>query len=97
MSERVIDGDGPPRRSDPTDIGAMEFLLTFLIGSLSFAGWLAFTAVILTAEAAPPLVSASILPLLFLSGIFIPLAAPAWMRTIANLFPGQAVRRRAVR
>ena len=33
--------------------------------------------------------NASILPLLFLSGIFIPLGdqAPAWMRTIANLFP----------
>ena len=69
----------------------MEFLLTFLIGSLPpFAGLaLAFTAVIPNADAAPPLVNASILPLLFLSGIFIPLGdrAPTLMRTIASLFP----------
>lgn len=74
----------------PTGIAAIEFLLTFLIGSLSFAALaLAFTGVIPNADAAPPLVNASILPLLFLSGIFIPLGdqAPAWMRTIANLFP----------
>jgi len=74
----------------PTGIAAVEFLLTFLVGSLSFAALaLAFTALVPNADAAPPLVNASILPLLFLSGIFIPLGdqAPAWMRTIANAFP----------
>jgi ABC-2 type transport system permease protein len=74
----------------PTGAAAVEFLLTFLVGSLSFAALaLAFTSVVPNADAAPPLVNASILPLLFLSGIFIPLGdqAPEWMRAIANLFP----------
>ena len=48
--------------------------VTFLVGSLSFAALaLALTCVIPNADAAPPIVNAAILPLLFLSGIFIPL------------------------
>jgi ABC-2 type transport system permease protein len=60
------------------------------VGSLSFAALaLALTAVIPNADASPPIVNATILPLLFLSGIFIPLNddAPAWMTTIAEVFP----------
>ena len=63
---------------------------TFLVGSLSFAALaLALTAVIPNAEAAPPIVNAAILPLLFLSGIFIPLrtTTPAWITTVADIFP----------
>jgi ABC-2 type transport system permease protein len=39
--------------------------------------------------ASPAIVNASILPLLFLSGIFIPLGsnAPAWIVWIARIFP----------
>jgi ABC-2 type transport system permease protein len=74
----------------PTGGPLMEFVVTFLVGSLSFAALaLALTALIPNAEAAPPVVNAAILPLLFLSGIFIPLSdsAPAWMTTIAEIFP----------
>ena len=74
----------------PTGGPLVEFVVTFLVGSLSFAALaLALTAVIPNAEAAPPVVNAAILPLLFLSGIFIPLSdtAPAWMTTIAEIFP----------
>ena len=41
------------------------------------------------ADAAPPIVNAAILPLLFLSGIFIPLddEAPQWITTVAEIFP----------
>ena len=68
----------------------VQFLLTFLVGSLSSRrSALALTAVVPNADAAPPIVNAIILPLLFLSGIFIPLGdeAPEWMRTVANIFP----------
>ena len=49
----------------------------------------AVTAVIPNADAAPAIVNASILPLLFLSGIFIPFGsnAPAWILWIARIFP----------
>jgi ABC-2 type transport system permease protein len=74
----------------PTGTPLLEFIVTFLVGSLSFSALaLALTAVIPNADAAPPVVNAAILPLLFLSGIFIPLSdeAPAWMSTIAEIFP----------
>ncbi|HET9671921.1 MAG TPA: ABC transporter permease [Actinomycetota bacterium] len=74
----------------PTGMPLVEFVVTFLVGSLAFAAMaLAVTAVIPNAEAAPPIVNAVILPLLFLSGIFIPLGenAPAWMKVIGNVFP----------
>jgi ABC-2 type transport system permease protein len=74
----------------PSGAPLLEFVITFLVGSLAFAALaLALTAAIPNAEAAPPIVNAAILPLLFLSGIFIPLSddAPAWMTTIANIFP----------
>jgi ABC-2 type transport system permease protein len=74
----------------PSGMPLVEFVITFLVGSLSFAALaLALTAVIPNAEASPPIVNAAILPLLFLSGIFIPLddEAPVWMTTIAEIFP----------
>jgi ABC-2 type transport system permease protein len=74
----------------PTGGPLFEFTVTFLVGSLSFAALaLALTAVIPNADAAPPIVNAAILPLLFLSGIFIPLddEAPEWISTVAEIFP----------
>jgi ABC-2 type transport system permease protein len=74
----------------PTGTPLVEFVATFLVGSLSFAALaLALTAVIPNADAAPPIVNATILPLLFLSGIFIPLDkdAPAWISHVADVFP----------
>jgi ABC-2 type transport system permease protein len=74
----------------PTGAPLLEFTATFLVGSLSFAALaLALTSAIPNAEASPPIVNAVILPLLFLSGIFIPLGddAPQWIKTIAEIFP----------
>jgi ABC-2 type transport system permease protein len=74
----------------PTGTPLLEFVAAFLVGSLSFAALaLAITAVIPNADAAPPIVNAAILPLLFLSGIFIPLDkdTPAWMKVIGDAFP----------
>ena len=74
----------------PTGRPLLEFLATLLVGSLSFAALaLALTAVIPNADASPPIVNATILPLLFVSGIFIPLTdrAPAWITTVGNVFP----------
>lgn len=74
----------------PTGTPLLQFIVTFLVGSLTFASLaLALTSVIPNAEAAPPIVNATILPLLFLSGIFIPLDkdAPAWISTVADVFP----------
>lgn len=74
----------------PTGLPLLQFILTFLVGSLTFAALaLALSGVVPNADAAPPIVNASILPLLFISGIFIPLgdAAPQWMTAIADVFP----------
>ncbi|HEY6567872.1 MAG TPA: ABC transporter permease, partial [Actinomycetota bacterium] len=74
----------------PTGIPLAQLLLTLVVGGLSFAALaLALTAVIPNADAAPPIVNASILPLLFLSGIFIPIGddAPGWIKVISNVFP----------
>ena len=50
---------------------------------------LALTGAIPNADAAPPIVNAAILPLLFLSGIFFPLDdnTPDWIVFIGNVFP----------
>ncbi|HEY7666844.1 MAG TPA: ABC transporter permease [Actinomycetota bacterium] len=74
----------------PTGLALIQFVTTFLVGSLSFAALaLALTAAIPNADAAPPIVNASILPLLFISGIFIPITdeTPDWLRIIGDLFP----------
>jgi ABC-2 type transport system permease protein len=75
--------------SVPTGIPLVQFVLTLLVGGLSFAALaLALTAAIPNADAAPPIVNAAVLPLLFLSGIFFPTDdAPTWIRAVANIFP----------
>ena len=49
----------------------------------------AISAVIPNADASLPIVNAVILPLLFLSGVFIPLGnnPPAWMLWVGRFFP----------
>jgi ABC-2 type transport system permease protein len=74
----------------PTGTRLWEHLLTVVVGAMSFSALgLATTALVPNAEAAPPIVNAIILPLLFLSGIFIPLGvdAPTWMKVVGNVFP----------
>ncbi len=65
------------------------FLLALAVGAATFCALgLAVTAIIPNADAAPAIVNASILPLLFVSDVFIPLQdAPAWLTTFADVFP----------
>ena len=76
--------------SIPTGLTLLRFLVMLLVGAASFCALgFAITAVIPNTDAAPAIVNASILPLLFLSGVFIPLGsnAPAWIVWIARIFP----------
>jgi ABC-2 type transport system permease protein len=60
------------------------------VGAASFCALgFAVTAIIPNADAAAPIVNATILPLLFLSGIFIPFGdnTPDWILWIARIFP----------
>jgi len=65
------------------------FILALVVGAAAFSSLgLAITAVIPNAEAAPAIVQASTLPLLFISDVFIPAGnAPDWLATIADIFP----------
>jgi ABC-2 type transport system permease protein len=74
----------------PAGLTLLRFLVMLVVGAASFCALgLAITAVIPNGDASPAIVNASILPLLFLSGIFIPLGsdAPAWIVWIARIFP----------
>ncbi|HEX9375223.1 MAG TPA: ABC transporter permease [Actinomycetota bacterium] len=65
------------------------FALTVIVGSASFAALgLAVTAIVPNADAAPAVVNATILPLQFLSGVFVSLQNDhAWFVQVAKLFP----------
>ena len=74
----------------PTGSTMVEFVVMFLVGAASFSALgFASTVVIPNSDAAPAIVNAIILPLLFLSGVFIPLGsqAPAWLLWLARIFP----------
>jgi ABC-2 type transport system permease protein len=74
----------------PSGVALWQLLATVMVSAMAFSALgLATTAIIPNAEAAPAIVNAIILPLLFLSGIFIPLGpdAPEWMKVIGNIFP----------
>lgn len=74
----------------PTGEGLARLALVVLVGGASFAALaLATTALVPNADAGPAVVNAIVLPLMFLSGIFIPFGdhAPAWVRTVAAVFP----------
>jgi ABC-2 type transport system permease protein len=64
-------------------------LLSILVGTVSLAA-LGFAAagVVPSENAAPPIANAIVLPLEFISGIFVPTEQiPDWMNTIAGVFP----------
>ena len=65
------------------------FIVALLVGAVTFCALgLAVTAIIPNADAAPAIVNASILPLLFISNVFIPTSnAPEWLNDLASLFP----------
>ena len=74
----------------PTGIALIRSIVVVFVASMSFAALgLALTAVIPNADASPAIVNASILPLLFLSGIFIAISdsSPKWVRTVSAIFP----------
>jgi ABC-2 type transport system permease protein len=65
------------------------FALTLVVGAAAFCALgVAVTAVIPNSDAAPAVVNASVLPLLFISNVFIPLQnPPAWLDFVSKLFP----------
>jgi ABC-2 type transport system permease protein len=67
------------------------FLVSLVVGAACFCALgLAATAVVPNADAAPAVVNATILPLLFISNVFIPLEdPPALIEAIAKVFPVQ--------
>lgn len=76
--------------SVPSGILLLKFAVVVVVGAMSFAAMgLATTAIVPNPDAAPPVVNAIILPLLFLSGIFIPFTVdtPEWIKTVARIFP----------
>jgi ABC-2 type transport system permease protein len=74
----------------PTGLTLLRFLVVLVVGAAAFCALgLATTAVIPNADASAAIVNAIILPLLFLSGIFIPFGnnTPSWILWIARIFP----------
>ena len=72
-----------PMRSMPA------FLATLILGAATFSCLgIAVTSIIPNADAAPAVVNATVLPLLFISDVFIPMDnAPDWLNAIAQVFP----------
>jgi ABC-2 type transport system permease protein len=64
-------------------------VVAILVGAGSFCALgMAMTCVIPNADAAPAVVNAVILPLLFISDVFIPMEnSPEWLTTLASIFP----------
>ena len=74
----------------PTGLSLLRFIIALLVGSAAFCALgLAATSVIPNSDAAAPVVNAIILPLEFLSGIFIPFGSntQAWILWVAKIFP----------
>jgi ABC-2 type transport system permease protein len=68
----------------------LRFLVMLAVGAVTFCALgFAVTALIPNADAAPAVVNATILPILFLSGIFIAFDnnTPSWISWIARIFP----------
>ena len=65
------------------------FVLTLLVGAAVFSTLgVAVTGFIPNADAAPAVVNGTILPLLFISNVFIPLQnPPAWLDIVGKIFP----------
>jgi ABC-2 type transport system permease protein len=65
------------------------FVLSVVVGGAAFSALgMAITAVVPNADAAPAVVNATIMPLLFLGDIFIPIRDPhAWYVAVSKFFP----------
>lgn len=74
----------------PTGATLGRFVVMLLVGAASFCALgFAITAVVPNDDASAPIVNGVIMPLLFLSGVFIPLGdnAPTWIVWISRIFP----------
>ena len=74
----------------PTGATLARMLIMLAVGAAAFCALgFAISAVIPNADASRPIVNAVILPLLFLSGVFIPLGnhPAAWMNWVGRIFP----------
>jgi ABC-2 type transport system permease protein len=74
----------------PGGVTLLRFVVMLLVGAGAFCALgLAISAAIPNAEASPAVVNAAILPLLFISGVFIPFgnSTPQWITWIARIFP----------
>jgi ABC-2 type transport system permease protein len=74
----------------PTGMALVRFLVMLIVGAGTFCALgLAVTAAIPNADAAQPIILGTVLPLCFLSGIFIPFgnSTPSWLVWIARIFP----------
>ena len=65
------------------------FVVSLAVGAMCFSALgIAVTAIVPNPDAAPAVINASILPLLFISDIFIPLDdAPSWLGKFSKIFP----------
>lgn len=83
LAGRLFYGVDVPGRTLPA------FVLTLAVGAVCFSALgFAVTSIIPNADAAPAVVNAIVLPLLFISDVFIPPGnAPDWLGTVADLFP----------
>ncbi len=65
------------------------FLVTLVLGAATFCALgLAVASIVPNADAAPAIVNVSILPLMFISDIFIRMEdSPAWVTIVADIFP----------
>ncbi len=74
----------------PTGTTLVRFLVMLVVGAATFCALgFAISAVIPNFDSAAVIVNATILPLLFLSGIFIPFGpnTPSWILWVARVFP----------
>lgn len=73
----------------PSGMDALRALAAIVVGGASFAALgLAATTIVPNAEAAPAIVNATILPVLFVSDVFINTTeAPAWVEWVGEMFP----------
>jgi ABC-2 type transport system permease protein len=74
----------------PTGATLLRMLVMLAVGAAAFCALgFAISSVIPSADASLPIVNAIILPLLFLSGVFIPLGntPPSWMVWVGRIFP----------
>jgi len=74
----------------PRGVMLLRFLVMLVVGAGTFCALgLAITAVIPNADAAAPIVNFAMMPVLFLSGIFIAFGngTPGWVLWVARVFP----------